>query len=318
MKKQVLILGAGVSGLSTGILFLQAGYTVTIWAKDFPPYTTSNKAAAVWYPFICGPIEKVPTWARNTLDYFQSEILPNHESGCKKTTVVEVFNFVPNDPWWKDGVDSYRRIDKYKLPKHYIDGYQIEGLVMDTDVYMDYLVSEYKRLGGKMIKKTLTDIKEPLQTHKLVINCTGLGSRELCNDQTIYPCRGQIIRIKPNGFDYSLFEEEGPNSLAYIIPRLKDIVIGGTAQDNDWNLEIDPKDTKEILEKCAAILPQFKKVDILDIKVGLRPARKEIRLEPEKFGSKTIIHNYGHGGGGFTLSWGCAQNVLEIAEKITL
>jgi len=316
MKKSVLILGAGVSGLSTGILFLQEGYSVTIWAKEIPPHTTSNKAAAVWYPFICGPLEKVPQWAKTTLDYFQSEIVPNPEAGCKKTIVVEVFNYVPDDPWWKEGVDSYRRIDKYKLPKNYIDGYQIEGLVMDTDIYMNYLFEECKRLGGKVIKKTIKNVKEALQKHTLVINCTGLGSRELFNDQTIFPCRGQILRIKPNGFDYSLFEEEGPNSLAYIIPRLKDIVIGGTAQDNNWNLDPDPKDTKDILRKCAAILPQFEKVEILETKVGLRPKRKEVRLEAEKFGDSVIIHNYGHGGAGFTISWGCAQNVVDIAHAI--
>ncbi len=318
MKKSVLILGAGVSGLSTGILFLQEGYSVTIWAKDFPPSTTSNKAAAVWYPFICGPKEKVPTWAKTSLEYFESEILPIPESGCKRTTVVEIFNKVPDEPWWKEAVDSYRRIDKYKLPKHYIDGYQIEGLVMDTDVYMEYLVSEFKRLNGKMVKRTVKTLNEALERHSLVVNCTGLGSRELCNDETVYPVRGQIVKIKPNGFDYSLFEEEGPNSLAYIIPRLKDIVLGGTAQANDWNLEPDPKDTKEILQKCANILPQFKKVDILEVKVGLRPARPQIRLEAEKFGKKTVIHNYGHGGAGFTLSWGCAQNVLDIAEELDL
>ncbi len=318
MKKSVLILGAGVSGLSTGILFLQEGYSVTIWAKDFPPNTTSNKAAAVWYPFICGPLEKVPGWAKTSLEYFESEVLPIPESGCKRTTVVEIFNKVPDDPWWKEGVDSYRRIDKYKLPKYYIDGYQIEGLVMDTDVYMEYLVTEFKRLGGKMVKRTVKTLDEALERHPLVINCTGLGSRELCNDETVYPVRGQIVKIKPNGFDYSLFEEEGPNSLAYIIPRLKDIVIGGTAQDNNWSLEPDPKDTKDILRKCGNILPQFQKVDILEVRVGLRPARKEIRLEAEKFGKKTVIHNYGHGGAGFTLSWGCAQNVLEIAEELDL
>ncbi|HEX8965566.1 MAG TPA: FAD-dependent oxidoreductase [Patescibacteria group bacterium] len=316
MKKSVLILGAGVSGLSTGILFLQEGYSVTIWAKDFPPNTTSNKAAAVWYPFICGPLEKVPSWARTSLEYFESEILPIPESGCKRTTVVEIFNKVPDEPWWKEGVDSYRRIDKYKLPKHYIDGYQIEGLVMDTDVYMEYLVSEFKRLGGKMVKRTVKTVDEALERHPLVINCTGLGSRELCKDESVYPVRGQIVKIKPNGFDYSLFEEEGPNSLAYIIPRLRDIVLGGTAQKDNWNLEPDPKDTKEILQKCANILPQFKKVDILEVKVGLRPARPQIRLEAEKFGKKVVIHNYGHGGAGFTLSWGCAQNVVDIAEEL--
>ncbi len=316
-KSSILVLGAGVSGLSTGILLLKNGFKVTIWAKDLPPFTTSNKAAAVWYPFICGPLEKVPNWAKKSLEFFQKEVLKDIDHGCKTTIVTEFFTDKKEDPWWKAGVKSFRRISKKRLAKDYIDGYEIDGLVMDTDHYMDYLVRKFKKLGGKIIKKEVKNIKEALEKNKIVINCTGLGSRELFNDKSVYPVRGQIVKIKPNGFDYSVFEEEGPNSLAYIIPRLNDIVLGGTAQKNDWNLKEDPKDTKEILKKCAAIFPHFKNVEIMEVKVGLRPAREKIRIEPEKYDDKVVIHNYGHGGAGVTLSWGCAMDVLNIVQRIT-
>src|SRR5690349_22613414 len=125
---------------------------------------------------------------------------------------------------------------------------------MDTDKYIDYLVETFKKLGGKLIKKEISDIKEAFVTNKLVVNCTGLGSHSLFGDKTIYPVRGQILKIKPNGFDYSLFEQEGPHSLAYIIPRLNDIVLGGTAQNHNWSLQIDDNDTRDILKKCAGIL----------------------------------------------------------------
>src|SRR5258705_2524815 len=240
--KKVLILGAGVSGLSTGVLLLQNDYKVTIWAKELPPYTTSNQAAAVWYPFICGPKEKATTWARDTIQHFKKEV-PFSLSGCKQTTVVEVFDKKAPEPWWKDSLDSYKTISKKKLPKNYIDGYEINGIVMDTDQYMEYLVETFKKLGGKIIKKEISDIKEAFNQYKLIVNCTGLGSRRLFGDSSVYPTRGQIVKIKPNGFDYSLFEQEGPNSLAYIIPRLKDIVLGGTAQDHNWSLDVDDNDT---------------------------------------------------------------------------
>lgn len=316
-KKKILILGAGVSGLSTGILLLQKGYDVTIWAKDLPPYTTSNKAAAVWYPFICGPIDKVPKWARATLEYFQKEIMSDPKAGCKKQTVVEIFHNDKHDPWWKEGVDSYKRINKKYLPKGYTDGYEIEGLVMDTDQYMDYLVDTFKKLGGTIHEKEITIIQEAFTHYTYVINCTGLGSRELFQDTTIYPCRGQILKIKPTGFDHSVFEEEGENSLAYIIPRLHDIILGGTAQDNNWSLEVDPQDTKDILKKCGALFPEFSDPELIEIKVGLRPSRPEIRLEIEKYSDKYVIHNYGHGGAGFTLSWGCAQQAVDLVESLT-
>jgi D-amino-acid oxidase len=315
-KKHFLILGAGVSGLSTGILLLKKGYSVTIWAKDLPPYTTSNKAAAVWYPFSCGSPHQANGWLRATLTYFQKEILSEKSSGCKKTTVVEIFDHKTADPWWKNSTDSYQKIDKKYLPKEYVDGYQIDGLVMDTDVYMDYLVGTFKKLGGKMQQKAITTITEAFEKYNMVINCTGLGSRTLFNDPKVYACRGQILKIKPNDLDYSLFEEEGPNSLAYVIPRLKDVILGGTVQDNDWNLHPDEKDTQDILRKYTNLFPQLKTPEILEIKVGLRPSRKEIRLEIEKYSDNFVIHNYGHGGSGFNLSWGCAQNVVDLVDSI--
>lgn len=315
-RNNLLILGAGVSGLSTGILLLRKGYKVTIWAKDLPPYTTSNKAAAIWYPFSCGSPEKATQWLKATREFFQKEILSDAKSGCKKRTVVEIFHEKKRDPWWKAGVDSFKRIEAKYLPDGYTDGYQIDGLVMDTDVYMNYLVHVFKKLGGKIKKKEITDIKEGFTHYNYVINCTGLGARSLFNDQEIYPCRGQILKLKPHNVDYSLFEEEGINSLAYIIPRLNDLVLGGTTQDHDWNLEPSEKDTQDILRNCTNLFPQLKQADILEIKVGLRPARKNIRLEIEKYSDNFVIHNYGHGGSGFNLSWGCAQDVVQLVESV--
>lgn len=316
-KKSLLILGAGVSGLSTGILLLRNGYKVTIWAKDLPPYTTSNKAAAVWYPFNCGSQEKATFWLRDTLNYFQDVILFDNNTGCKKTTVVEVFDRPAKDPWWKNGVHNYTKAKKHYLPNGYIDGYQIDGLVMDTDVYMDYLVKTFKKLGGKLHQKAISTIDEAFERYTYVINCTGLASIDLFNDKRLYPCRGQILKIKPDILEHSLFEEEGPNSLAYIIPRLNDIVLGGTTQNHNWSLTPSEKDTQDILRKCSNLFPQFKNAEILEVKVGLRPARDEIRLEIEKYSDKFVIHNYGHGGSGFNLSWGCGKKVVQLVESIS-
>lgn len=122
--------------------------------------------------------------------------------------------------------------------------------------------------------------------------------------------------VKPNGLKQIIADDEAHNRLAYIIPREKDIVLGGSAQVNDWNLEVDPQDTEEILRKAKLLSPLFNDVTILEEKVGLRPGRAEVRVEVENLDGKTIIHNYGHGGAGFTLSWGCAQDALELAQNL--
>lgn len=312
---EVLVLGAGVSGLSCGVLLLKGGFKVTIWAKDLPPNTTSDKAAAAWSPYLCYPKEKVARWAKNTLVYFHKEIAKEPKSGFLQVKTSGLFTKKGEDPEWKNNVPGYKKLHTKTLPNGYMHGYEFEGMVIDTSFYMDYLVSLFKKLGGVLIQKEISSIQEAFTRYNLVVNCTGLGSRQLFGDKLVYPVRGQMIKIKPNGFNRVVADEEGPNSLAVIIPRLNDIMIGGTTQENNWNLEIDPEDSKDIMKKVTNLYPEFKNAEIIGESVGLRPVRPEIRLESQYFGDQAVIHNYGHGGAGFTLSWGCAQEVVDLVQK---
>jgi len=316
-RKQILILGAGVSGLSTGVLLLKEGYDVHIWAKDLPPNTTSNAAAAFWYPYLCNPKDKATQWSGFTLQYLKQHALNDPTSGCITRTITEIFDRKVGDPWWADAVESYSRPTQADLSDEYIDGYRTEAILMDTTIYMDWLLRLYKQLGGTLEQKELKSVDEALVSYDVVVNCTGLGSRELFDDKRVFPVRGQIVLVKPNGFEDVLADDDGHNNLAVIIPRINDIVLGGTAQPNDWNLEVDPKDTEDILQKAKLLSPAFKEVEIVGQKVGLRPARDEVRLEIETFGDKAVVHNYGHGGAGFTLSWGCASDVKELVNQLT-
>jgi D-amino-acid oxidase len=315
-KKEILVLGAGVSGLSTALLLLKEGYKVAIWTKDFPSHTTSSIAAALWFPYLCNPKDKAIRWCAFTLQYLKQHALNDSESGCATRTFIEFFDKKVGEPWWKEAVESYQRPQKDELPEGYVDGYKTEVIVMDSSKYLDWLLKQYKALGGVLLQKIIKTIDESFDEYDVVVNCTGLGSRELFNDEAVYPVRGQTVTIKSNGFEKVLTDTEGLNSLAGIIPRLNDIILGGTSQANDWNLEIDPNDTKDILKKAKALSPFFNDVQIIEIKVGLRPVRKEVRLEIESFGNKYVVHNYGHGGAGYTLSWGCAADVVKLVKSI--
>lgn len=112
----------------------------------------------------------------------------------------------------------------------------------------------------------------------------------------------------------SIFEEEGHNALCYVIPRQDDVILGGTAQFFDEDKEGRAHETESILTRCAEVVPAFKQVQILEVKVGLRPFRHEVRLELQEMynGLKVLGHNYGHGGSGWTLSWGCAKELADL------
>lgn len=311
-----MIIGSGVSGLSTGILLLREGYKVHIWAKDLPPNTTSDIAAAFWYPYLCNPRDKAVKWSGFTLKYLNQNVISDTAAGCIKRTVTELFEEKVGEPWWREAVNSYSRPSPDELPNGYVDGYKVEAVLMDTTKYMNWLVKQFKELGGTVEQKEVKDIAQAFADYDTVINCSGLGSRELFNDQQVFPVRGQVVLVKPNGFERVMADDEGRNNLAVIIPRINDIVLGGTIQANDWSTEVNPKDTEEILRKAKTLSPAFDNVEVVDTKVGLRPARSEVRLEVEKFGDKTVIHNYGHGGAGFTLSWGCAQDVVDLLHNL--
>jgi D-amino-acid oxidase len=311
----ILILGCGVSGLSCGIRLLEAGHRVAIWARDLPPNTTSNQAAAVWFPYLAQPMQRVGPWAKRSFEVFKRDLVPDAASGCATTMVHDLYDHAVDVPWWASAVDGYARLKPQDLPAGYVDGFEVESIVIDTSVYMDYLVAWFRRIGGQIVQKEVKNLAEATSQSPVVINCTGLGSRELCGDDSLYPVRGQTIKVRLNGFRTSILDDEGPNALGYIIPRSRDIVLGGTAQANDWDLNTRPEDRADILRKAANLNPRFAQVEILYEGVGLRPARPSVRLEAERRGDATVIHNYGHGGAGFTLSWGCAEEVAKLVAN---
>ncbi|EFA86385.1 D-aspartate oxidase [Heterostelium album PN500] len=322
-KKDIIIIGCGCIGLSAGVILLKTGdYNVKIWAKDLPPNTTSNKAAALWYPFLSEPLDKVGRWSQETMDYFKKEIIPLgvEKTGTLTKKVYELYRTPRAQlPEWSPFVPSFRRMKKEEMLDGYIDGFTVEdGFVMDTDQYMDWLVESFKALGGSIDQREVVDIREPFIYADIVINCSGLGARELIGDRLVYPSRGQII-VVDNTRDISLMDEEDEYQLGYVIPRVHNSVLGGTNQQHNYNLEPSKKDTEEILDRVAKISPQFerKNLKILGEKVGLRPSRYSIRLENEfmQDGRKLLVHNYGHGGSGFTVSWGCALDTLKLVRK---
>lgn len=261
-------------------------------------------------------MERVGPWAKQSYEFFKRHLVPDAASGCLGTIVHDLYDQPVDVPWWAAAVEGYERLSAADLPAGYVDGFAVESIVIDSSVYMDYLVAWFKRLGGEVVQKEIRVISEATAESNLVINCTGLGSRELVNDSSLYPVRGQTIKVRPNGFRTSILDDEGPNSLGYIIPRSNDIVLGGTAQANDWNLELSAEDRADILRKAANLNPRFAQVEIFYEGVGLRPARPSVRLEAERMSDATVIHNYGHGGAGFTLSWGCAEEVLSLVSAL--
>src|SRR5439155_13946509 len=96
--------------------------------------------------------------------------------------------------------------------------------------------------------------------------------------------------------------------LVYVVPRERDDVLGGTAQEGVEDPTPDAATTEAIRARCAALVPAVRDAPVLSVAVGLRPVRPAVRLEAEG----RVVHCYGHGGAGVTLAWGCAGEVAAL------
>ena len=148
-----------------------------------------------------------------------------------------------------------------------------------------------------------------------VVNCTGLGARRLCDDDRMYPIKGTVVLVENPGIDYCLTDDADPVVPTYFIPLERGVILGGTAERGTWDTEAEPVQQADIISRCARYEPRLAKARVLEVKSGLRPGRDEIRLESELSSTgQTVVHNYGHGGSGYTLAWGCAKQVVRMVH----
>jgi D-amino-acid oxidase len=331
VKWRVAVVGAGVSGLTSAVLFAERGYDVSIFAEQIGQSTTSGAAAALWFPYDCEPADKVIAWALTTYKMLVDLSRDHLRSGV---AMIELRQFsrtgkIPIPDWAhslgasvmssaRRAVAQRRREVETSLavfPPAFKSGFAITVPLMDTTIYLDYLANRFIKAGGVINGSVRFDALEDVDARfDLVINCTGIGARFLAHDLALEPHRGQVAIVpKIDNLKCAIVCDDAP--LMYAIPRTNDCVFGGTNEISD-NFDPNPISTSRMVAECIRVL----KIDqprILAQRVGLRPFRKSgVRLEREQLpDGRTIIHNYGHGGSGFTLSWGCAENVFDLANR---
>jgi D-amino-acid oxidase len=296
---RIVVVGAGVIGLSCALRLLEAGHRVDVLARDLPLETTSSVAAALWYPYLALPQDKVAVWGRATYDAF-ARLADQGADGVVMRRGTELLLEPMPDPWWIDAVPALERPEP-RPP--YRDAWSFRAPIVDMPRYLTWLAGRVREAGGTITRLALARLPEG----PLVVNCSGLGSRRLAGDLSGTPVRGQVVVVEQVGLEEWWLVEDGPT---YVVPRTTEIVLGGTDDEGDWSRTPSPEVAAEIVRRAARLVPEVAGARVLRHQVGLRPARPEVRLE--RVGD--VIHCYGHGGAGVTLSWGCADDVLGLVE----
>jgi D-amino-acid oxidase len=356
--KRVLVIGAGVTGLTSALCLRRSGFEVTVLADRFAPHVTSVVAGALWEwpPAVCGhhndegSLNRSKSWCASSYQIF-AELALDRSTGVFFRPVTFYFERPIEEKQLEREkmAELARKVRKFKhdpelirvngISPHFglCDAYTHLAPMVDTDVYMRWLLGEVSSAGGRIVQRKIAG---PLREHEralqveydasAIVNCSGLGAGELAGD-VVYPLRGALIRVLNDGkripriVEAHCVSRDGSSrerGFVFIVPRGEDmLVLGGLAEPDEWDLDIGLENyepVREMYRRCVEFMPALRNAEIdaaEPVRAGLRPFReRNVRLEPEP-GSR-IVHNYGHGGSGVTLSWGCALEVVDLVAEL--
>ncbi|MEU9730406.1 FAD-dependent oxidoreductase [Streptomyces sp. NPDC048002] len=310
MSASAVVIGAGVSGLTTAVCLAESGFDVRVDTDRPSKLTTSAAAGAMWDPYLAEPRELVDRWSRETLSELTS-LSADSGTGIRLVEGTQESRVACPMPDWGSLVGA-RMCASDELRDGFVAGWRYRAPLVDMPRYLDYLARRLARAGGSIRRHHYETLSEAMPEATVVVNCSGSGARSLASDPLVEAVRGQVVVVENPGVR-TFFCDDTPDAeeLTYIYPHADALVLGGTSDRGNWELVPDEVEAREIIRRCAAVEPSIAGARVIEQRVGLRPARSSVRLTAEQHRSTLLLHNYGHGGAGLTISWGCAREVVE-------
>lgn len=295
---RVIVVGAGVIGLSCAVRLLEHGHDVAVLARDLPLETSSALAPAVWLPHRAYPFERVTGWAAAT--YAELVRLTEDPDSGVVLTEGAVVGTGSAKPWWSPAVPRLERDSG-------ASGWTFDSPVLDMTVYLPWLSKRVEELGGTLTRMALPALPDRAE---IVVHAAGLGARLFADDGAVLPVRSQIVHLEQVGLDRWWYVEDGP---LYVVPQEDRVIVAGLEDEGSWDLTPDRARVQELVSRAAQLDPRLTGARVLGTRVGLQPARWSVRLEEAvEAPGQRVVHCYGHGGAGVTLSWGCADEVAAV------
>ena len=323
-----LVIGAGVAGLTTAICLAEAGWRVVIRAAEPPGRTTSAVAGAIWGPHLVEDSDRVAEWCADTLSTL-SGLAGQPGAGVRLASGVMAIRAAETGPELPTELatmgDGIRPCAAAGLPAGFAAGWRYTAPVVSMPVYLDYLLGRFRQAGGELRIGTVASLAEAAAgtAAPVLVNCAGSGAHDLVPDPAVVPYRGQVVVAENPGLtEFFIGQPDADHELVYVFPHDSRVVLGGTEVAGDWSAEPDPGTARRILGDCAAVDPRLASARIIEHRVGFRPARPQVRLEAEDAmaadggSQRLLVHNYGHGGAGVTLSWGCARAAARLITEL--
>ncbi|MEU1311802.1 FAD-dependent oxidoreductase [Streptomyces cinnamoneus] len=316
MASDVIVVGAGVTGLTSAIVLAERGREVEVWTRSPSAETTSALAGGLWWPYRIEPREAAGRWALRSLAVLTGLAARPAETGVRMVDGVHA-GVVPAELGaWAARVPGLRGAGAGEVPRGWDRGVRARLPLIDMPAHLDYLQRRLAAAGGTVTVRRVSSLAQVAGTARTVVNCTGLGARDLVPDPSVHPVHGQLVIVEDPGVEewFTAASEDRADTV-YVLPQPYGVVLGGTARAHVWDRTPSPCTAQAIISRCSRVFPGLGRARVLGHRVGLRPARPRVRLEAERLpGGGLLVHNYGHGGAGVTASWGCALEAADLAE----
>jgi D-amino-acid oxidase len=315
---KIVVVGAGVSGLTCAVALLEAsrgsrvGAEVVVLTAGAPAGTVSAVAGAMLGPVFGSGDARSLAWERRS-DLVFRELARDPAIGVRLLAgrLLAAPELGPGLPPWVEQVPGYRSaLSGSQLPPGFVSGFAAELPFADMPAYLGWLARRVQALGGRIEQRVVRDLGEA--GADVVVNCSGLGARQLAGDETVEPVWGQHVLVDAPFADEFVFEGGASADGIGIVPHRRGVLLGGVRRPGRNLLLPDERIAAETIARAAVAIPELASAPVLGIEVGLRPGRPQVRLEAEQTGGMTVVHNYGHDGTGVFWSWGCAADVVAL------
>jgi D-amino-acid oxidase len=262
-ERKAAVLGCGSPGLTAARQLQRRGFEVTIYTMSVPPDTTSNMSWAGFTPTtaLIANERRTPAWDAQFLraaeiSYRQLQLL----AGAPGWGVywIDSYNATDDPNGSRAGAGSreddllpdFLRPERdtevlgpgeHPFPTKY--AVRTPSLAIEPSIYLDKLVSEFLLFGGKIVIRKFDTPRDLMSlAESVIVNCTGLGSKTLFNDDELVPIKGQLtVCIPQPEVKYRAFGRL-PNSMvaASINPRSDGIIVGNMMERGNWSLDPNP------------------------------------------------------------------------------
>lgn len=313
MTVDAVVIGAGVSGLTTAICLLEAGATVLVRTAAAPIGTTSAVAGAMIGPVFGDERHPALAWAKVSDRRFRDlASQPGTGVSVRRGRLLSTPGLGPEPPPWAAQVPGFAPLTEDELPAGYPGGFHAELPFADMPVYLAWLLARIGALGSRVELRPVTALLDAADDGAVIVNCSGLGAALLAGDRSVTPVLGQHVIVDCPELQDFVYEGGAATDWVGVMPHGRRVVLGGISRPGLTNLVPDPGVTAAILHRCRAVVPELADAPVLGVEVGLRPGRGQPRVDAEDLYGRRVVHNYGHAGNGVMLSWGCAEEATGL------